>query len=211
MAHPHFKTWSTFALMSSVLFTASMGSSAAAGLYKWTDANGETHYSDSAPPANTDYGHDILSKQGVTVEQVSRALTQEERTAALTESKKLTPEQEFEIRQQRIDRLISSAFPNFETLHAARDGRLEILGDSVAYLESRKVDVKEKMAITTKRIKHFKSRDLSIPEELLAEYGAHQSKVDHLDVQIAEILHDRQNITREFQEYEDRLTELLAE
>ena len=47
-------------------------------LYKWTDKDGNIHYSDSIPPEAKEYARERLSNQGVSVEQVDRAMTPED-------------------------------------------------------------------------------------------------------------------------------------
>jgi len=51
------------------------GLASAAQVYRWVDENGEVHYSESLPPDYQDKGHDVLSEQGL----------------LLQEDKKLTP------------------------------------------------------------------------------------------------------------------------
>ena len=53
--------------------------------YKWTDAEGNLHYSDVLPAEAVKYGYEIVSPQGVIVKHVDRAKTADERTAAKAE------------------------------------------------------------------------------------------------------------------------------
>jgi len=41
------------------------GLASAAQVYRWVDENGEVHYSESLPPDYRDKGHDVLSEQGL--------------------------------------------------------------------------------------------------------------------------------------------------
>ena len=54
--------------------------------YKWTDAEGNLHYSDALPAEAVKYGYEIVSPQGVIIKHVDRAKTAEERTAAKAEA-----------------------------------------------------------------------------------------------------------------------------
>jgi hypothetical protein len=47
-------------------------------MYKWTDAEGNVHYSDSVPPEHIDEPRDEFNKHGRVVEHTERALTPEE-------------------------------------------------------------------------------------------------------------------------------------
>jgi hypothetical protein len=42
---------------------------AAAKVYRWVDENGEVHYSESLPPDFKDKGHDVLSNQGIVLDE----------------------------------------------------------------------------------------------------------------------------------------------
>src|SRR5690606_30129250 len=53
--------------------------------YKWRDADGNLHYSDSLPADANVYGYDIVSAQGIVVKHVPAAMTPEQRAAARIE------------------------------------------------------------------------------------------------------------------------------
>lgn len=182
-----------------------------AGLYKWTDENGKVHYGDRPPPVNTQYGHDVLSKQGIRRSSVSRELTREERLAAARLSEEEEARRAAQRELERIDRLLATSFPSFDSLDAARDDRLATLDDSIAYLESRREGLVEKRGVNTGRIQHFKRKNLDVPRELTEEAETIAKGVHNLDRQIAEIARDRKDTIAEFKRYSDRLLELLLQ
>ena len=53
----------------------------AAGLVKWVDDKGVTHYGDSIPPEFASRGTTELSKQGIVIKKTDAALTAEQRKA----------------------------------------------------------------------------------------------------------------------------------
>lgn len=46
-----------------------LAGAAAAEVYRWVDENGEVHYSESLPPDHQDKGHDVLSRDGMVVDE----------------------------------------------------------------------------------------------------------------------------------------------
>lgn len=52
-----------------VLLLALPLAASAAKVYRWVDENGEVHYSETLPPNFQDKGHDILSDQGMVLEE----------------------------------------------------------------------------------------------------------------------------------------------
>src|SRR5579864_2730217 len=49
--------------------------------YKWKDAQGSMHFSDTLPPEALQMGYDVVNAQGVVVRHVDRPRTAEERKA----------------------------------------------------------------------------------------------------------------------------------
>ena len=186
-------------------------SASVAGLFKWTDENGKIHYGDRPPPTNTTYGHDVLSNKGHKVRSIDRQLTASERIAA----SRVTQEMALKLRNERelarIDRLLSSSFPNFKSLDTARDDRIATLDDSIAYLQSRRDGLMEKREINTGRIQHFRRKKLKVPEKLTNEADSLGTALTQLDAQIADITGDREKVVQEFKRYTERLRELLSQ
>ena len=52
---------------------------AQATMYKWVDAQGKTHYSDTLPPQSLGRGNVELDKQGLAIKRNDGALTAEQR------------------------------------------------------------------------------------------------------------------------------------
>lgn len=52
--------------------------------YRWTDASGVVHFSDTIPSSALAGGYDIVDSQGMVVRHVERELTPAERRAAAT-------------------------------------------------------------------------------------------------------------------------------
>ena len=209
MTHNFSKHLLKIALLGTLLLGMLPMSPSFAGLYKWTDESGKIHYGDRPPPVNTRYGHEVLSNSGLKVRTVDRELTAAERIAAGRVTQEMAMKLRRERELERIDRLLMVSFPNFHSLDAARDDRLETLDDSIAYLQSRKDGLLEKRATNDSRIAHFRRKELVVPEQLTSEAANIDYGVELLDAQITDIQDDREATVVEFQQYSKRLRELM--
>jgi hypothetical protein len=113
------------------LFLTATAVSQAAGIKKWVDENGVTHYGTSVPPQYMDREHSELNQHGIEVRRVDRAKTEQEleREKALQalreEQQRLLEE------QQERDRILLSLYRNEDDLVMARDGKIAQLDGQI--------------------------------------------------------------------------------
>ena len=107
-------------------------------LYKWTDKDGNIHYSDSIPPEAKEYARERLSNQGVSVEQVDRAMTPEE-LAAVKAAEKSAAEQAAEAeRQRKADEALLNSYASEDDLTRAYNQRMDLLAQSI---DARRIEI----------------------------------------------------------------------
>lgn len=95
---------------------------AQAKMYKWVDAQGKVHYTDTLPPSSASQGNAELSKTGNVVKKTESAEERQKRLAAeaqAAERKKLADE------QARKDRALLSTYTSEKEIDLARDRALE--------------------------------------------------------------------------------------
>ncbi len=92
--------------------------------YRWHDAQGGLHYSDSIPPEAVRFGYDILNDQGLLVRHVNRELTPAERAAAAAEAARIASAKRAADQQALADRQLLAAYPNEAELKEAHDAKL---------------------------------------------------------------------------------------
>jgi len=107
-------------LISLVLVTTT----AAGGLYRWVDEDGNVHYSDSVPPQQIEGEHTILNQDGVRVKSVPRAKTPEELQKEQEIERMRAQQQELLDRQQELDQALLRTFRSEDDIVMARDGKI---------------------------------------------------------------------------------------
>ncbi|MBN2885511.1 MAG: DUF4124 domain-containing protein, partial [Chromatiaceae bacterium] len=93
-------------------------------LYRWVDAEGAVHYSDTLPASAVDQGHTELNPEGLRVELVPPPPTPEERAAAQALARQEAEEARALERQRARDRELLASFQVAEDVLLARDGRI---------------------------------------------------------------------------------------
>lgn len=107
----------------------------AAKLYRWVDANGEVHYTDSLPPEQAGQAHRQLNEQGVTVQQVDKAKSREQIAAekkAQEESARRAAEAEQARKiQAERDRALLHTYVNEQDIIESRDRNIATIEGSI--------------------------------------------------------------------------------
>lgn len=91
-------------------------------VYKWTDEDGNVHYSDSIPAEYAERPKEVLNDQGVAVEELAGKKTAEQLEAEAREQQ-LRTEQELQI---RADRALLATYLSVEEIEMHRDRRVEL-------------------------------------------------------------------------------------
>jgi len=99
--------------------------SAAGGTrYKWRDAEGNLHYSDSLPVDASKRGYEVVNAHGIVVKRVEPAKTAEELAAAKAEKARELAEREAAEAQARNDQQMLAAYPTEDDLRNAQRQQL---------------------------------------------------------------------------------------
>ncbi len=129
----------------------------AAQLYKWTDANGKVHYTDTMPPEANDAARKEMSPSGTVRKSIDRAMTPEERRVAAIKEAADAKENAARIDRERKDRALLSTYQNVTDFDRVRDRALAIVDGEIAAfgrqlvgLDARRVDIAQKVEVATK-------------------------------------------------------------
>lgn len=107
-------------------------------LYKWTDQQGNVHYSDHIPPEAKEYARERLSEQGVSVEQTNRAQTPEEIAAQIAAEEKAAAEALTAEQQRKADEALLNSYASEEDITRAYNQRIDLLDQTV---EARHIEI----------------------------------------------------------------------
>ncbi|MBC6943016.1 MAG: DUF4124 domain-containing protein [Xanthomonadales bacterium] len=111
--------------------TATFALAAGATRYKWRDAEGALHYSDSLPPEAARFGYEVVNGQGVVIKRVERAKTAEELAAAKAAAAKAKAERIAAEQQARDDDRMLSSYPEEADLKRAQQERLDAIDQEI--------------------------------------------------------------------------------
>ncbi len=98
---------------------------AQAAMYKWVDAQGHTHYSDTLPQRATGRANVELDKQGLTIKQNAGAMTPEQQQLRAAEQVRLQQELQAKTEQKRRDTALLNTYTSPAEIDLARDRSLE--------------------------------------------------------------------------------------
>lgn len=133
-----------------VLLVLAVYSDAHADIYKWKDAQGEIHYSNSLPAQAAGYANVELDKHGLVVKQKSAALTPEQRATEAAAQARLASRQQSQTEQKRRDTALLNTYTNPAEIDLARDRNLEQTKLLITGTKSRLAPLLDKQAAIVK-------------------------------------------------------------
>ncbi len=129
-----------------LLCYVTFNSATAATLYKWIDDNGEVRYSDRLPPSAAKKKRQTLNDQGIVVDTIEAAKTDDE-LAAEAEAKaaleiKQAEEKRLKNAQDKKDRVLLLTFSSEQEMSSVHSNRTEVI-DSVIQLIEKSISATE--------------------------------------------------------------------
>lgn len=104
--------------------------------YRWHDANGGLHYSDSIPPDAVHLGYDIVNDNGLLVRHVDREKTPAERAEAEAEAARAAAVTRAAQQQATADRQLLASYQNEAELREAQQAKLAQMQQSIDTTQS---------------------------------------------------------------------------
>ena len=139
-----------------VLISGVFQPSYAKKLYKWTDKNGKTFFSDKVPPTQKHLKRERLNKIGEVIEEIKEVKKPEIKVKTkevLLAEEKLEKLKQQEKKQQKVlqkkqkqqDKYLLSTFDTFELIEKSHEGRLNALDNKIKSLEDKRIQQQEKL------------------------------------------------------------------
>lgn len=123
-------------------------------LYRWVDADGKVHYTDTLPPEAVDQARDEISRSGVTVNRVDRALTPEERAARDVEETETARQAVIKAEQDKMDAVLLGSYATEGDLERTYRERFDLLDQS---LEAARVGIRSQEKSLDDQLSHAAS------------------------------------------------------
>ncbi|AND70526.1 hypothetical protein ATSB10_30720 [Dyella thiooxydans] len=121
------------AMLSVVVSTAAIAQQKGSAVqYRWHDAHGLLHYSDSLSADAMANGYDIVDSRGIVVRHVERQLTVEERAAAEKQAAIAAAKKQAEDEQRRNDDQMLAAYPNEPDLVSMQKDELNSIDQQIS-------------------------------------------------------------------------------
>lgn len=127
------------ALLAFALAALSFDATAQRKLYRWTDKDGNVHYTDQLPPEAAQDKREELNRQGITVRTTERARTPEEQAEWEAEQARLEAERIAAEEVAKMDAVLIGSYPTEADLQRAYNERFDLLEQS---LESARVGIR---------------------------------------------------------------------
>lgn len=103
--------------------------------YRWVDAQGLPHFSDSLTDDAIKYGYDVINDQGLVVGHVQKQLSPAERAAAAKQAAQQEQQRQAQEQRVREDRQLLNAYPDEASFKAAQQDALNSLDQQIKTTE----------------------------------------------------------------------------
>ncbi len=172
--------------------------------YKWRDAEGNLHYSDSLPADANVYGYDMVSAQGIVVKHVPPAMTPEQRAEAKIEAATARSAKDEAERQARDDQQLLAANPTEADLLNTQQQQIEMIDLSIKSLETGLQSLGRSLTDLLGRAADLERDNSPVPARLTAQIADVRSKIDAQHTQLDRRQAEREKATRGFAKELDR-------
>ncbi len=129
-----------------LLLTLASSTLFAEKFYRWQDADGNWHYTDTIPPEQIKKEHSQLDEHGVQLELIKRVKNAEELAKEAELEKLRAKQQRILERQQAEDRVLLRTFRSGDDIIMARDGKLRAVDLQMTLVKSNIKRMKEKLS-----------------------------------------------------------------
>lgn len=178
--------------------------------YKWRDAQGNLHYSDSVPAEATKFGYDVVNPQGIVVKHVDRAKTADELAEAKLAASKALAERKAAEQRARDDEQLLSTYPQEEDLRRAQQQQLEMLNQQIKSSEVSLRNQEQSLAELLDRAAEAERTGKEFPPDQARQLAVMRKKVDAQKAAVAKQEADRNEASSHFEEEVAHYRELKA-
>ena len=184
-------------------------------LYRWTDDDGNVHYSDTLPADKAPDARDIYDRAGQHLERVDAALSEEERELQRERERQEREAEELQRReaaeQAEYDRMLRRTFTSAEAIQEAQAERINNLRSSIQLARSRIARHDEELERLREEAAQQERISGGNPGPVHERIEEIQARVDRQEAFIQRRQADKDEIRRTFDNHIQRFRELQAE
>jgi hypothetical protein len=171
--------------------------------YRWVDANGTIHYSDSIPPDQASRDRTLMNKEGVKVGFEQGEVTPAERAEIERKKAALEEEQRAKAEVQRRDRMLLETYLTVADIEDLRDRRLELLESQIKVTEAYLGNLRKKLETLQMEASRFKpyataENAPNVPESLATEMSRTTASITSYEQTLARTRSDQQTLRASF-------------
>ena len=185
------------------------GAASAAGLYKWTDDQGEVHYSDKAPPEMPTKGAAMLDKQGRQVKKIDPPLSPEQVKAKAEEDERQRALAKARDDQARKDKALMQSYTSENEIDLARKRALTTIDSQIKSAQAYSTDLSRRQTDIAKRKESYGSKP--IPSALQNESEAVDTELSRQTILIRQKQEEQAMVTAKYDTIKQRWREILAD
>jgi hypothetical protein len=146
--------------------------------YKWRDAEGNLHYSDSLPSNAGVLGYDVVNSQGILVKRVAPAMSPEQRQAAKEQAKLETQRQNELEQQRREDQQLLAANPTEADLLNTQKDQLLTFDGQIKSVSITLESLERSLTDLLGRAAEHESAATAVPKKLRDQIAEVRSDID---------------------------------
>jgi len=191
-----------------VMLPLALAPSAWAGMYKWVDEKGITHYGDAIPPQYKDAGRQALNNKGVILRTTPPAVTAEQRADAEREREARKVEEQRAQEQKRRDEALLLTYTSVEEIDRKRDRDLQYIELAISNAQATIRTLEQQLKEEQGRAEQLAKAKRPIPERLQQDIA--ETEADK-KAQETFIVNKREEVTAvraKYDTYRSRFAEL---
>jgi chorismate mutase len=154
---------------------------AQATMYKWVDAQGKTHYSDTLPPQSLGRGNVELDKQGLAIKRNAGALSAEQRQQQAQAQARKTQENVALTERKRRDSALLNTYTSPAEINLARDRNMEQARLIIKSNDARLTPLRATRAQLVQQIAGITRNQKSPPAHLTQARDANAAEIARLE------------------------------
>lgn len=148
-----------------------------AKMYKWVDAQGKVHYTDTPPPESASQGNAELSKSGNVVKKTESVEERQKRLAAEAEAAARKREAED---QARKNRALLATYTSEAEIDLARDRAIEQHGLAIKSAQARMKLIEPGLKDLEAKVKAASQGGKPVPGYLQQQYDAKRAEMEEV-------------------------------